>query len=67
VIHLTVNGKPQALEQSLTLSAYLAHKQLEGKMIAIGLNGEVVHRNRWSAVTLNEGDVVDIVQMVGGG
>ncbi len=67
MITLTVNGKPQSLDRPLSLTAYLEAKDVMGKRIAVGVNGEVVHKDQWAGVTLREGDIVDIVQMVGGG
>lgn len=67
MITLTVNGKPQTLEHSVGLLAYLEAKGVLGKRIAVGINGQVLHKDEWAGVTLRAGDVVDIVQMVGGG
>jgi sulfur carrier protein len=67
MITLTINGKAQTLERPLGLIAYLEAKGVLGKRVAVGINGEVVHKDQWASITLREGDVVDIVQMVGGG
>jgi sulfur carrier protein len=40
---------------------------LEGKRIAVEVNGEVVPRSRWGAALLADGDRVEIVGAVGGG
>lgn len=64
---LTVNGKREELAQAMALVAYMESRQVKQKMVAVGINREVVHRDRWAEVVLQEGDVVDIVQMVGGG
>ena len=64
---LTVNGKRQELESPMGLLDFLAARQVAQRMVAVGYNGEVVHRDHWHEVVLKEGDVVDIVQMVGGG
>ena len=67
MITLTVNGKKESFEGPTALSVLLEARQVERKMVAIGYNGQVVHRDDWGTVLLDEGDVVDIVQMVGGG
>ena len=35
--------------------------------LAVGYNGEVVHKEAWPTITLRGGDTLDIVHMVGGG
>ncbi len=67
MIAVTVNGKPRELRAPTGLTEFLDAAGLMGRRIAIGYNGEVIHRNHWREVTLGHGDVLDIVQMVGGG
>lgn len=67
MITLTINGKPQSLERPTPLVEYLSASLEPERMVAIGYNGEVVLRQEWHSVLLKEGDVVDIVHMVGGG
>ena len=68
MIELTVNGKSDHLEGALPLMAYLERRGLlGGRRIAIGYNGEVIHKDHWCDITLGQGDVLDIVHMVGGG
>ena len=64
---LTVNGKAETLAGPTALVAYMESREVKQQMVAVGINGEVVHRDRWPETVLEEGDVVDIVQMVGGG
>lgn len=67
MIRVTVNGKTQTLGQPTPLLSFLKANHIQQKMIAIGRNGEVIHRDQWSTVQLADGDILDIVQMVGGG
>jgi len=67
MITLMVNGKSEILDGPTGLAELLRQRELEGRRVAIGYNGDVVHRDHWGDVVLNEGDVLDIVQMVGGG
>jgi len=66
-ITLTVNGKRQSLNGPTRMTEFLKTRVDPERMVAIGYNGEVVHRRDWDTVLLREGDVVDIVHMVGGG
>ena len=67
LITVTINGRPRELDSQMDLVDFLEANEVKQRMIAIGYNGEVVHRERWHEVVLREGDNVDIVQMVGGG
>ena len=66
-ITLTINGKRESLEAPTGLADFLSARLDPKRMVAIGYNGQVVHRQDWDKVVLSEGDVVDIVHMVGGG
>jgi sulfur carrier protein len=67
MIHLLVNGKPRSLEGSTDLASYLATFGVNLKFVAVGYNGEVVKKEEFSAVWLQDGDVLEIVRPVGGG
>ena len=67
MITLTVNGKKETLDRPTGLLDFLGALDVKQEMVAVGHNGEVVHRDHWGEVLLGEGDVVDVVQMVGGG
>jgi len=67
MINLTVNGKPRTLDEATDLSTYLASFGVNLKFIAVGYNGQVVKKERFSEVVLRDGDVLEIVRPVGGG
>lgn len=67
MITLTINGKRESLEAPTPLADFLRSRLDPARMVAIGYNGQVVHRQEWDKVVLGEGDKLDIVHMVGGG
>ncbi len=67
MINLVVNGKPRPIDQSIDLEAYLNMFGLDLKHVAVGYNGEVLKREQYSEVTLQDGDILEIVRPVGGG
>ena len=67
MINLMVNGKPRPIDEALDLEAYLASFGLDLKHVAVGYNGEVLKREQYPEVTLQDGDVLEIVRPVGGG
>ncbi len=66
-MQLTVNGKPLELRHETPLPAFLAARQIDPRHVAVARNGNVIERDAYAKVTLREGDVIEIVRMVGGG
>jgi sulfur carrier protein len=62
-----INGKNVELDGPTPLLAYLVGLGVDWRAVAVELNGEIVERSRFAQTTLGEGDVVEIVKMVGGG
>jgi sulfur carrier protein len=67
LITLQVNGKQVELERPTPLLAYLAQLGVNPRAIAVEHNGTILERSAYEAVTLRQGDAVEIVRMVGGG
>ena len=67
MINLTVNGKPRPIDNRIDLESYLDSFGLNLKFVAVGYNGEVIKRELFAEVTLEDGDVLEIVRPVGGG
>ena len=67
-MELTVNGTRRRLEPPpATIADLVRALNLEGKRIAVELNGEIVPRSRYAATRLSAGDRLEIVGAVGGG
>lgn len=67
-MHITVNQQPFELElQSPDIRGLLANRGIADNAVAVAVNGEVVPRSQWPAVTLADGDTVDLVKVVAGG
>jgi sulfur carrier protein len=67
MIALTVNGKRRELEAETDLVGFLSALDVDARGVAVARNGEVVPRDRYAEVRLRDGDVLEIVRMVGGG
>ena len=67
MITLTINGKPTELGQPVPLLHFLQDKGVNTQFIAVAYNGTVLRREEFDSITLNQGDVVEIVRPVGGG
>lgn len=64
---LTVNGQVRELDSGVTLLALLTSLQLTEKLVLVELNGQAVDRADLPVIKLADGDVLEIVRMVGGG
>lgn len=68
MIALTINGHSRSFEATpLSVAALVERMGLQGKRIAIELNGEIVPRAEFAVVLLATGDKLEIVGAVGGG
>ena len=67
MIELTVNGDVQTLEQPVTLAEYLTARDIRSGRVVIERNGVIVPRDGFDDVTIADGDVLEIVQMMAGG
>ncbi len=65
VVH--VNGRPQMLEQSLTIAQLLERLAIVSPAIAVELNKQLVLRDDYGATRLQAGDCLEIVTLAGGG
>ena len=66
-ITVDVNGLSVKLHRKITLTNYLDEKGLLGRTIAVAVNGQVLRKDDYEEVKLNEGDHIEIVRPVGGG
>ncbi|HXM57379.1 MAG TPA: sulfur carrier protein ThiS [Candidatus Dormibacteraeota bacterium] len=67
MIALRVNGRPVELADPTPLLDYLRDLGVDARAVAVEVNGEILQREAYAACTLGQGDVVEIVRMVGGG
>jgi thiamine biosynthesis protein ThiS len=67
VIALQINGKRVELDQPTALLKYLDSLGVNQRAVAVEHNGVIVERTDYASTTLRDGDVLEIVRMVGGG
>jgi len=67
VIALHVNGKPVELSGPTPLLDYVRTLGVDARAIAVEVNGVILERDGYAGCTLQDGDRVEIVRMVGGG
>jgi len=67
MIAVQVNGRRVELEGPTALLSYLETLGVSPRAVAVEHNGVIVERSRYAEAKLDDGDVVEIVRMVGGG
>ena len=63
---ICLNGQPEAMTGLATV-ARLVQKRAPRPPFAVEVNKRLVRRSEYAATELHEGDVVEIVTLVGGG
>lgn len=67
MIQITVNGKYVNLDAPLTVERLLETVEVPPNYLAVEVNADVVPRERYTEVTVDDGDEIELVTLVGGG
>jgi len=66
-ITVTVNGKSREVPSGKTVRAFLEGLGLNPELVVVERNREILDRSRYGDVTVEAGDVLELVHFVGGG
>jgi thiazole synthase len=66
-MNVIVNGEAKSFDSSLSVRGLLAALGLDPRKIAVERNLEIVPRSAYDAVTIADGDKLEIVHFIGGG
>ena len=66
-IKVAVNGETRELTDAMTVAALVEMLGYGGRRIAVEVNQAIVPRSLYGQCELAEGDVIEIVQAIGGG
>ena len=67
MIQVRINGRDVELAGPTRLTDYLADLAIDPRAVAVELNERILERSELGGAVLDQGDVVEIVKMVGGG
>ncbi len=67
IVQIRLNGEDRDVRDGLPLVDLLENLGLGGRRVAVEINRDIVPRERYPGTTLSAGDVVEVVQFVGGG
>lgn len=67
-MNIRLNGQDYALtEETTTLYDLLQQLAIDGKIVIIEQNQQIIDRSRYPDAVVQPGDVIEIVHFVGGG
>ena len=64
---IQLNGKKILLKQNFSISDILSKYKINGKKVAVELNGKILNQNRHKITKIKNNDKIEIVQFIGGG
>jgi sulfur carrier protein len=67
IMRVTVNDQPTDLPPAATIADLLHQLALPGTRVAVEVNRQLVRRVQHAETRLHEGDIVEVVTLVGGG
>lgn len=67
MITITVNGKSVEIDAPMTVDQLLDTVDVPPNYLAVEVNADVVPREAYTELVVNEGDDVEVVTLVGGG
>ena len=66
-IRVVVNGEERRFPPGVTVRGLLEHLDLEPTLVVVERNKEILERDRYDEVEVEEGDRLELVHFVGGG
>jgi sulfur carrier protein len=67
LIQVTINGDKRELESPMLISELLTYLEIKTRALAVELNHEIQTREAHGTTQVGDGDVLEIVTLVGGG
>jgi thiamine biosynthesis protein ThiS len=64
---IQINGEQREISDGITLEALLQRLELPLDRVAVERNRQIVPRRKWAETLLEDGDCLEVVQLVGGG
>ena len=64
---IQLNGRKVELSNKHSIVSLLKKYKINGKKIAVELNGKIINRNQFNSVYIKNNDKIEIVQFIGGG
>ncbi len=66
-VRIVVNGQPRTVRRGETIAGLLDSLELDGRLVVVELNRQIVRRTERAEIAVEEGDAIELVHFVGGG
>ncbi len=66
-MEVTINGHTREVKENITLQSLLTELDIQRRGTAVEINREIIPRAGHGTHIIREGDVIEIITMVGGG
>ncbi len=66
-MNIVVNGQMRECKQNVTLMDLLKELSLDAKVMAAAVNMNIVKQDSWNSYILKDGDILELLDFVGGG
>jgi len=66
-MRITINGQEESHDEHMTVERYLALAGLDRVPCAVEINKQLVPKRDHASTSINDGDAIEIVTLVGGG
>jgi sulfur carrier protein len=66
-MNITVNGKIKEINDCKNVEQLVSSLFEKNEGIIVELNEEIINRNHWKEQSLQEGDAIELLQLIGGG
>jgi len=66
-MQLILNGKTEELEKKMDIAEFVFSKGLSPETIIVEHNGNIVKRQEWTGIILQDKDCLEVLNFVGGG
>ncbi|HVO32892.1 MAG TPA: sulfur carrier protein ThiS [Elusimicrobiota bacterium] len=66
-MNIVLNGESKALDGEWNLQQLLDHLQIPAGRVACEINLKIIKRAFYPQTSIREGDVVEVIQAIGGG
>ena len=67
MVEIKVNGKILHFNSSLSVSELLEFKNFKTERVAVELDGKILKKSFWNSTKFANGQIYEIVELVGGG
>lgn len=66
-MNLIINGKKKAIAEVKTVAQFVSSVFANSPDIIIELNKKIIKKKDWEGQSIKENDVIEVIQIVGGG